>query len=69
MERLKERLMVTRRALGTLQEILVLESLSRVEQDAVLQRNVILSGAKNLSEKPFVSLRVMKQYINHLQSE
>jgi nucleotidyltransferase substrate binding protein (TIGR01987 family) len=37
-ERLKERLAVARRALGTLQEILALASPSRVERDAAIQR-------------------------------
>jgi nucleotidyltransferase substrate binding protein (TIGR01987 family) len=37
-ERLKERLIVARRALGTLQEILALASPSRVERDAAIQR-------------------------------
>ena len=38
MERLKERLAVARRALGTLQEILAVEHPSRVERDAAIQR-------------------------------
>ena len=38
MERLKERLIVARRALGTLQEVLALASPSRVERDAAIQR-------------------------------
>ena len=38
MERLKERLVVARRALGTLQELLDIQYPSRVEQDAALQR-------------------------------
>jgi nucleotidyltransferase substrate binding protein (TIGR01987 family) len=37
-ERLKERLAVARRALGTLQEILAVEHPSRVERDAAIQR-------------------------------
>ena len=38
MERLKERLAVARRALGTLQELLVLAYPSQVERDAAIQR-------------------------------
>ena len=38
MERLKERLAVARRALGTFQEVLALERPSRVERDAAIQR-------------------------------
>lgn len=38
MERLKERLAVARRALGTLQEVLAIQSPSRVERDAAIQR-------------------------------
>ena len=38
MERLKERLAIARRALGTLQELLLLEHPSRVERDAAIQR-------------------------------
>ena len=38
MERLKERLAVARRALSTLQELLLLEHPSRVERDAAIQR-------------------------------
>ena len=38
MERLKERLAVARRALGTLQELLLLAPPSRVERDAAIQR-------------------------------
>jgi nucleotidyltransferase substrate binding protein (TIGR01987 family) len=37
-ERLKERLAVARRALSTLQELLLLEQPSRVERDAAIQR-------------------------------
>jgi nucleotidyltransferase substrate binding protein (TIGR01987 family) len=37
-ERLNERLVVARRALGTLQEVLAVESPSRVERDAAIQR-------------------------------
>lgn len=38
MERLKERLAVARRALSTLQELLLLAQPSRVERDAAIQR-------------------------------
>ena len=38
MERLNERLTVARRALGTLQEVLAVESPSRIERDAAIQR-------------------------------
>lgn len=38
MERLKERLTVARQALGTLQEVLLVEHPSRVERDAAIQR-------------------------------
>lgn len=38
MERLKERLAVARRALGTLQEVLAVAHPSRVERDAAIQR-------------------------------
>ncbi len=38
MERLTERLVVARRALSTLQELLGLAALSRVERDAAIQR-------------------------------
>lgn len=38
MERLKERLAVARQALGTLQEVLLVEPPSRVERDAAIQR-------------------------------
>jgi nucleotidyltransferase substrate binding protein (TIGR01987 family) len=37
-ERLKERLAVARRALGTFQEILAVEHPSRIERDAAIQR-------------------------------
>jgi nucleotidyltransferase substrate binding protein (TIGR01987 family) len=37
-ERLKERLAIARRALGTLQELLLVEHPSRVERDAAIQR-------------------------------
>jgi len=37
-ERMKERLAVARRALGTLQEIVALEHPSRIERDAAIQR-------------------------------
>ena len=38
MERLKERLGVARRALGSLEELLVIQQPSRVERDAAIQR-------------------------------
>ena len=38
MERLKERLAIARRALSTLQELVLLEHPSRVERDAAIQR-------------------------------
>lgn len=38
MERLKERLAVAQRALGTLQEVLAIEVPSRIERDAAIQR-------------------------------
>ena len=38
MERLNERLVIARRALSTLQELLGLEAPSRVERDAAIQR-------------------------------
>lgn len=38
MERLKERLAVARKALGTLQELLVIEHPTKVERDAAIQR-------------------------------
>ena len=38
MERLKERLVIARRVLSTLQELLGLEAPSRVERDAAIQR-------------------------------
>lgn len=38
MERLKERLAVARKALRTLQELLVIEHPTKVERDAAIQR-------------------------------
>ena len=38
MERLKERLVLARNALGTLEELLVIKHPSKVERDAAIQR-------------------------------